>query len=306
MDTLASFGNPLIILNPAANRGKMDKYRAVVRERAVRDRLAYIETTKRGEAKDVAMLAAQAGRSIIVVGGDGSVHAAVNGILSSGLRVPLGIVAAGSGNDFAWNTLKLPRDPVEAIEKALHGKLIEVDAGIVNGQYFANSFSVGLDADIAIAANRLKNFPFISGARLYYAATIKQLLLGYSNCPMLSLQFESSEGLTAQIHEKRCVLMAVTNGPTYGAGFRINPKANHTDGLFDVCTIDYAPLLRALRLLPVVKKGDHFGLPEVTFYLAKSVLIESQQRVNVQVDGETSNAKTYAAHNLPSALLVRV
>src|SRR5205085_2162432 len=112
-----------------------------------------------------------------IVGGDGSVHEAVNGILSSGMRVPLGIVAAGTGNDFAWNTLKLPRVPIDAIEKAFNGQLIEVDAGIVNGSYFANSFSVGLDADIAVYADRLKNIPFMSGARLYYAATLKQLLL---------------------------------------------------------------------------------------------------------------------------------
>ena len=101
-------------------------------------------------------------------------------------------------------------------------------------------------------------------------------------------------------------MIAVTNGPTYGAGFRINPTADHCDGLFDVCTIDYTPLLRALRLLPIVRKGEHAGLPEVTFYRAKSVSIESQNLVNVQVDGETSSSKSYDAENLPGALLVRV
>jgi diacylglycerol kinase (ATP) len=306
VDTLLSFGNPLVILNPAANRGKMDKHRAIVRDRAERQQARYVETTKQGEAKELAMIAAKESRPVIIVGGDGSVHEAVNGILNSGVRVPLGIVAAGSGNDFAWNTLELPRDPVDAIEKALHGQLIEVDAGIVNGHYFANSFSVGLDADIAIAADRLKHIPFMSGARLYYTATIKQLLLGYSNCPWLSFQLERSDGSTRHIQEMRFVLMAVTNGPTYGAGFRINPKADHADGLFDVCTIDYTPLLRALKLLPVVKKGEHAGLPEVTFYLAKSVSIESQNSVNVQMDGETSNSKSYSVRNLPAALLVRV
>jgi diacylglycerol kinase (ATP) len=306
MDTFPSFANPVVILNPVANRGKMDKHRAVVRDRARSEQARYIETTKQGEAKELAMSAAKEGSPVIIVGGDGSVHEAVNGILSSGSRVPLGIVGAGSGNDFAWNTLKLPKDPVHAIEKAFYGQLIEVDAGIVNGTYFANSFSVGLDADIAVSADRMKNIPFMSGARLYYTSTIKELLLGYRKCPWLAMQLLGGDGSSTNIQNKRFVLIAVTNGPTYGAGFRINPRANHADGLFDVCTIEYTPLLRALKLLPVVKKGEHLGLPEVSCYLAKSVSIESQHRVNVQMDGETSNSKSYSVENLPSALLLRV
>jgi len=306
MDTLPFFGKPLVILNPAANRGKMDKYRTLVLARAKREQARYVETARQGDAKELAMTAAKEGCPVIIVGGDGSVHEVVNGILSSESRVPLGIVGAGSGNDFAWNTLKIPRDPAQSIEKAFNGQLIEVDAGIVNGIYFANSFSIGLDADIAVSADRMKNIPFMSGARLYYTATIKELLLGYGKCPWLSFQLHSGDGSITQVQSKRFVLIAVTNGPTYGAGFRINPRANHTDGLFDVCTINYAPLLRALKLLPVVKKGEHLGLPEVTCYLAKSVSIESQQCVNVQMDGETSSSKSFSVENLPSALLLRV
>ena len=146
----------------------------------------------------------------------------------------------------------------------------------------------------------------MSGARLYYTATVKELLLGYRKCSWLSFQLQSEDGLTINVQSKRFVLIAVTNGPTYSAGFRINPKANHSDGLFDVCTIDYAPLLRALKLLPVVKKGEHEELPEVTCYLAKSVSIESQHCVNMQMDCETSNSNRYSVKNLPAALFLRV
>ena len=306
MSTMSSFGDPLIIFNPAANRGKMDKYRTLILERAQREQAQYVETKKQGEAKELAMMAASKGCSIIVVGGDGSVHEVINGILSSGSRVPLGIVGAGSGNDFAWNTLKLPHDATHSIDKAFNGQLVAVDAGIVNGSYFANSFSIGLDAAIAVTANRMKKIPLMSGARLYYTATLKELLFGYRKCPWLSFQLQSEDGSTTKVQSKRFVLIAVTNGPTYGAGFRINPTANHSDGLFDVCTIDYAPLLRALKLLPVVKKGEHVGLPEVTCYLAKSVSIESRHCVDVQMDGETSNSNRYSVKNLPSALLLKV
>lgn len=308
METSASFGNPLVLLNPTANRGKMEQYRTLVRQRIQQERSAeYVETTRRGEAEERARYAASDGRAVIVVGGDGSLHEVANGILASGRRVPLCIIAAGSGNDYAWNTLHLPRDPVAAVDRAFDGQLVESDAGRVNERYFVNSFSVGLDADIAVAAGHLKKYPLMSGERLYYSSTIRQLLFGYHRCPWL--QFCLDEGTSdAQGNNapRRYVLMAVTNGPTYGAGFRINPTANYADGLFDVCTITYTPLLRALRLLPIVQRGEHAVLPEVTFYRARTVHIESRQVVNIQMDGETMSATTFNAHILPAALLVRV
>ncbi|MEO7020942.1 MAG: diacylglycerol kinase family protein [Ktedonobacteraceae bacterium] len=295
-------GNPVVILNPAANRGNMRQYRELARRKAVQERAEYIETTRSGEATERANQAASEGRPVIIVGGDGSVHEAVNGLLASGQRVPLGIVPAGSGNDFAWNTLKLPHDPAAAFERAFHGTLQGVDAGRVNDYYFANAFSVGLDADIAVAAQRLKRWPLMSGAHLYYSATLKQLFFGYQRCPRLSFKFDDG----AWTEMSRYVLLAVNNGPTYGAGFRINPTANHTDGLFNVCTIDYMPLLRALKLLPIVKKGEHIGIPEVHFFQAKKVQIASQTQVHMQMDGETTKARTYQSEILPSALQVRV
>ena len=305
METPQSSANPLVILNPAANRGKMGRHREAVRVRAARESAEYVETSGPGQAKELAFTAAKEGRPVVIIGGDGSVHEAVNGILSSRRRVPLGIIAAGSGNDFAWNTLKLPRDPVAAIERAFGGRLVAVDAGTVNGCYFVNSFSVGLDADIAVAAKRMRNIPLMNGERLYYASTVKQLALGYHRRPWLSFELDQDEPAGNKLF-KRCVLLAVTNGPTYGAGFRINPTADPTDGLFDICTIDSMPLLRALKLLPIVKKGEHAGLPEVKFYRATSVYIESQYPVNMQMDGETASSKCYHARILPGALWVRI
>lgn len=303
-----NYGNPVIILNPTANRGNMAQFRTLIRSRIEQEPggAEYVETTRRGEAKERAYHAAQEGRPVIIVGGDGSLHEAANGLLSAGRRVPLGIVAAGSGNDFAWNTLQLPKDPAEAIEKAFSGRLVDADAGIVNGQYFVNSFSVGIDADIAVAAGWMKKIPFMSGQRLYYGTTVKQLLFGYSRCPWLKFSLDGNEEMNEATSMRRYVLMAVTNGPTYGAGFRINPTAVYDDGLLDVCTISYTPLSRALKLLPVVQKGEHAELPEVTFYRAKSVHIQSKNVVNIQMDGETTSATSYDAKILPGALWVRV
>lgn len=302
METTKSADNPLVILNPAANRGKIHHYRPLLRPYVERAQAEYVETGRRGEAQERAHRAAQEGRPIIIVGGDGSIHEVVNGLLSAGRRVPLGIIAAGSGNDYAWRALKLPQEPAAAIERAFNGQPIAVDAGSVNGCYFVNSFGVGLDANIAAATGWLKKIPLMSGARLYYTAAVQQLLFGYHRCPWLSCCLDGEQ----QVPEKRYVLFAVTNGPTYGAGFRINPRADYRDGLFDICAIDYAPLLRALRLLPVVKKGEHGLLHDVTFYRAKTLHIESKKLVTMMMDGETKQATTFDVQMLPGALLVRV
>ena len=295
---------PIVILNPAANRGKMERFRQLVRARATTEGADYRETARRGAACEIARQAAEAGRGVIIVGGDGSINEVVNGLLAVPQRVPLGIVPAGSGNDFACNTLKLPRDTAQAIERAFTGSLVDADAGAANDRYFANSFSVGLDADVAVAAEKLKRFPFMTGVALYYTSSLQRLFFGYRRCPWLSIQLDD-QALEGQ-EVSRHVLVAITNGPTYGGGFRINPKADHTDGQFDICSIRYIPRLRAITLLSVVKRGEHEREPEVRFYHGQRLTIECPSGVNAQMDGETLHGTHFDVRILPGALLVRV
>ena len=302
METESSAGRTLIILNPAANRGHIDRIRAMLRTRLPTLDADYVETTRRGEAGTLAQTAATQGRPIVIVGGDGTLNEVASGIIASGQRVPLGIVAAGSGNDFASNALKLPKDFAAAIEIALHGTPTAIDAGSVNDRYFVNSLGIGLDADITVVAERMKRLPLMTGPVLYYSASLRQLFFGYRNCPWLRITIDDVP-LDSELH--RYVLAAIMNGPTYGAGFHITPQAVNTDGYFDICTIRYTPWLRAIRLLPVVKRGEHTNLPEVTFYRARSVVIEAPQTINVQMDGETWQAQRFAVRILPKALLVR-
>ncbi len=301
---IVSSVSSLVILNLAANRGNMQLHRSLIHQHLATLDAEYVETSSAADARERARQAAQEGRAVIVAGGDGSFNAVVNGVLAAERKVPLGIIPAGSGNDFACNTLGLPKDPAQALERALHGRLEAVDAGMVNGHYFANGFSVGLDADIAEVASSMKKWPLMSGARLYYSASLRQLLFGYQRCPWLSYRLDDEEAKLRP--EQRYVLMAVTNGPTYGAGFRVNPQADPRDGCFDICAIHYVPLLRALRMLPVMQKGRHTSAPEASFYRATKVHIESRAPVNVQFDGETMRVTSIDAQVLPGALLVRV
>jgi diacylglycerol kinase (ATP) len=297
---------PLVLLNPLANRGDIGFYRALVKKHVQERGAEYVETRSSEEAKELARKAALADRSIVVVGGDGSLHEVINGVLMAGQRVPLGIIAAGSGNDFAWNTLKLPREPEAMVTRAFDGVPTNVDAGCVNGQYFANGFSVGLDAEIGALTNSMKTWPLIRGAGLYYAAAIRQLLFRYHHCPWLAYHFEDGVQITECNEMKRHVLIAVTNGPAYGAGFRINPQANPCDGLLDICLVRYIPVWRVAFLLPGVKKGKHVSAPEASFHRAQKVVIESPTPVMLQADGEVSVVTRVEAHILPGALSVRM
>ncbi len=293
----------VVILNPAANHGRAERLRPLV-ERALaggRGELALTARPRHGE--QIAREAAQSGRPVIVVGGDGTLAEAANGILAvqQPAAVPLGIVAAGNGNDYAWHTLKLPRDPAAALKVALEGEIATVDAGVVNERYFVNSLGVGIDANIAAAAGELKRFAFLQGPTLYWAASLREIIFHYDRCPWLKV-YPDGEEADGRLY----ALSAVSVGPTYGGGFRINPQADICDGLLDLCTIVKPPKLRALRLLGLVSKGEHMAQPEAHMRRVRSVVLESDEPVFAHLDGEVIKAARFEARSLPGALRVRV
>lgn len=299
---------PLVILNPRSASGGARGLRAAV-ERAVREGRAALALTKApGDAEALARGAALAGRDVIAVGGDGTVHEIANGILSTvdaagadgGAPVALGIVPAGNGNDYACQTLGLPRDPERALALALDAAPVAMDAGIVNGRYFVNSLGVGIDANIAAAAERLKRVPLLRGQALYYAASLSELILHYDRCPQLTLAADGEPPTN-----RAYALAAVSLGPTYGGGFQINPGADPRDGLFDLCTISKPSQMRALRLLPLVEKGQHITQPEVTRRRVRSLEMEAPAPIFAHLDGEVISAARFAVRILPGALRVR-
>ena len=291
---------PLVILNPAGNRGRCAKLCAPLERALAGGRGELALTDAPGAAEKLAAEAAHRGRAIIAVGGDGTLSEVASGILASGRRVPLGVVPAGSGNDYAYETLKLPRDPLKALDIALHGAPTLIDVGKVNDRYFINSLGVGIDANIAARAERLKRVPLLRGRALYQVASVYEVLFRYSKCPQLRVSLDG-----AAQEERAYALAAVTIGPTYGGGFRINPDADPTDGLFDVCLIVKPGQMRALRLLPMVKQGRHSGQPEVRHLRVRSLVLEATQPIHAHRDGEVFMAQRCEAQILPGALLIR-
>jgi diacylglycerol kinase (ATP) len=291
---------PVVILNPAGDRGRAARLRPVIERALVGGKGDLVVTAAPRDAERYAREAAKLGRDVVAVGGDGTINEVASGILSVGAPITLGIVAAGSGNDYAYETLRLPRQPRRALELALAGTPVAMDVGQVNGRIFLNSLGVGIDANIAAAAETLKRYPLMRGQTLYWASSLHELLLHYDRCPHLRV---TRDGL--QETGRDFALAAVSIGPTYGGGFRINPDADPRDGYFDVCTIWKPPLLRALRLLPMVEKGRHMGEPEVSRHRVRHVVLESPEPVFAHLDGEVVRDRRFEAHVRPGALRVR-
>jgi diacylglycerol kinase (ATP) len=301
-DTTPS-GPPVVILNPAGANGKAQRLRHKIAHALRGGRGELVLTKAPGDGERLAREAALAGRDVVAVGGDGTVLEVGSGILASGKRVTMGIVPCGTGNDYAYETARLPRDPLAALEVALgveQSVVVAMDVGQVNDRYFLNSMGVGLDANIAAAAERMKRLPFMRGQILYYTASFRELLFHYGRCPFLTLTMDG-EQRPGQLY----AAAAVSIGPTYGGGFQINPDADPRDGLFTLCLIDKPRLPRALRLLPRVEKGQHLAEPEVHRAHARNVTFEAKQTTYAHLDGEIIRAQRFAARILPGALLVR-
>jgi diacylglycerol kinase (ATP) len=290
---------PFVILNPASNGGRAARLRRVIERALLGGRGELALTKARGDATRLAAQAAQVGRPIVVVGGDGAIHEAVGGVIASGGSVPFGVVPAGSGNDFALQVARAPLDPLQALDIALTAPVAPIDVGMVNGEIFVNALSVGIDANMAARAEHYKRLG-LSGRALYMSSALTELLLHYDHCPTLSVQYDDAEPIRQVF-----ALVAMSIGPTYGGGFKINPTADPQDHLFDVCMLSKPPLLRALRLLPAVEHGKHIGQPETRIVRCQRITLASDHPAHAQLDGELMQALRFEVSLLPGALALR-
>lgn len=208
--------------------------------------------------------------ALLAVGGDGMAHLGVNVV--AGTDLPLGVVAAGSGNDIA-RTLGLPRHDVAAgvtaIERALETGGRAVDAVRVGPPCFASHawylgvLSCGIDAAVNETANRL-TWP--RGTARYVRALASEVRTFRPYGYRITLD--------GQVWESTGSLVAVANAPSFGGGMRIAPDAQIDDGLLDV--VIAGPLSRPelLALFPRVYPGTHVRHPACSVVRARSVLIE--------------------------------
>jgi YegS/Rv2252/BmrU family lipid kinase len=287
----------LVIANPAARHGETEKLIPVIGQLLANLPHDMSVTTGMGHATELAA-AAEGYDLVVAAGGDGTVHEVLNGLMRHPVdsRPALGLLPTGSGND-TRRTLGVSTDLAQAALELATGERRRFDVGVCNGIYFNNSFAAGLDAKVTAKAVEYKVTKGRDGLWLYLTALLNVLFTDLTSFT-LRIRFDGAEE-TVPIET---LIVAVTIGPTYGGGFRITPEAIPDDGLFDVCMIDPLGLPEALVRLPFVIAGKHTGMKPVHMSRHSALLIECDQRVPAQIDGEVLLDSKYEIALLPGAI----
>lgn len=286
----------LLIVNPIARHGKSGQLLPVIRRLLHHLPHDIAVTDQMGHAFELASHSSEYDL-IVAAGGDGTVHEVLNGLMSipKEKRPVLGVLPIGSGND-TCRTLGVPFDLPEAIMVLVTGHPKSFDIGVCNGVYFNNSFGAGFDAKVTAKAVELKTTTRLSGISLYLAALLSVVSRDLHSYKM-RVTFDEQYPIDT---EK--LIIAVTNGPTYGGGFRITPDSSPFDALFDVCTIDPLSLPQTLLRLPFVIFGKHVNMKPVQMSRHTSVLIESETPLPAQIDGEVFLENRYEIRILPAEI----
>lgn len=269
------------------------------------------QTTAPGDAVGLAHDLAADADVVVAVGGDGTVHEVVNGLVGTGAA--LGVLPVGTGNDFA-RALGMPRGVPEMVARLAAtaprpldvGRLAwegERDGVAASGErWVANAVGVGFDALAALGAARTK---WLGGRSGYTAAVLRALWASRTPGPAVTVDVETPGLAPTRLLDGPLYLCEIGNGPSVGGGFFLTPDARLDDGRFDVCAVRHLPPSRALRLLPTVFSGTHVGLPEVTMGHATRVVVTAPTPcLPVHADGEglTLSARRVEVTLVPGGL----
>jgi diacylglycerol kinase (ATP) len=209
---------------------------------------------------------------LIVMGGDGLVHLALQAIVGS--QTALGVIATGSGNDVA-RALGLPtRRPDEAVDVVLTGSTRLIDVANAAGAYYATVLCSGFDSLVNERANRM-TWP--TGQMRYNLATLAELRVFRP----LNYRLE----LDGQSRELEAMLVAVGNGPSYGGGLRMCHGAEIDDGMLDVVIIKPVSKLELLKVYPRLFKGTHVTHRAYEHHSVKQITVAAEGIV-AYADGE--------------------
>jgi diacylglycerol kinase (ATP) len=282
-----------LLTNPTAGKGKGAKVRqrALARLRGAGLTVRDLQGRDAGEALDLARQCVADGvDSVVVCGGDGMVHLAVQAVATTG--TPLGIIPAGTGNDVA-RYFDLPRkDPDAAVDRVIAGRTRVVDLARSGSQYFVTVLAAGFDAVVNERANRM-TWP--KGQMRYNIATLAELRV-FEPLPY-TLQLDDRQ------ISLEAMLVAVGNGPSFGGGLRITEGAILDDGLLDVVIIKPISKPDLIRTYPKLFKGTHIHHPQYEHHLVRSVTIAAPGIVSY-ADGERFGPLPLTVECAPGALTV--
>ena len=292
-------GPLVVVANPTAGGGKAGKLigRAdvVLRDLRVAHRVLVAGSPQDMEA--TCRREAEAGAGIVaVIGGDGTVSCAANGLLGTGSA--LAVLPAGAGDDFA-KTIGAARFDA-ALRLLAAPRIATIDVIRVGtadrGRIFVNVAGAGFDSEVNETANGMGHR--LGGTATYLVALVKTLR-----------RFNPADYVvTIDDHEQAlaAMLVVVGNGISFGGGMKVLPRATLTDGKLDVCIVEALSTGAFLRAFPKVYTGSHLTHPKVQMTTARSVRIEANREIQVYADGERVGALPASFEVIPAALPVVV
>ena len=291
----------LAIVNPAAGGGRSIKRAgpAIVRLRKEGLRVDVIASTGPGHAAELAREAYEQGyRRFIAVGGDGTVHEILNGILlkaRASSRISLGFLPLGTGNSFLRD---FSQDGTEAAYEALRtGRKRAVDllrlthsAGEI---YSFNLLSIGFTVDVATLTNRMFKPLGSFGYLLGVFARVVQL-----RRPTFTLRCDDDTNWD----ERRCLFLTFNNSKYTGGTMLIAPQADPTDGLIEF--VRWGPIgrLGLLRMLPRLYDGTHVEHPLAARRAVRHIDFNIPHPVDVMIDGEIAKLECRSLDVIPGAV----
>ncbi len=287
-----------MIVNPAAGRG-LGAVRSAAVAKVLRDGGQEVEIREGGSAADTRRLAEQAIAErpdmLVIAGGDGTVAGLLDLLTTAG--IPVAIVPAGTGNDFA-KALGLPRDPEGIAETITRGVPRPVDLGEVRGPERSSLFltvaAFGFDAKVSERTNTLR---WPRGPLRYYLALLVELVR------LAPLRFRVVDERGSR--DVPGTLLAVCNTSGYGGGMPISPGAVADDGRLEVVHVAVLGRIRLLRAFPSLLRGTHMSLPEVSTWSTTEIEVNAPGMV-VYADGERVGQGPVTVTVRPRALPVLV
>ncbi len=254
-------------------------------------------TSEAGDARTLARRAANEGFDIVAAaGGDGTVHAVVNGLMEADRRAHFGLLPLGTGNDLA-RTLMIPRNPLDAFALLLAGKTERLDLIRVEAEgahrYVINAAAGGFSGQVdEVLTSDLKN----SWGPLAYLFGAASVLPDLTNFHTM-FYFDDEEGV-----EEHVVNVIVANGRTVGGGKRVAPIADPRDGLMDVVLVKDCGVVGMAAIATKLLAGNYLTDPNVLIKRVRSLRVVSDPGMWFNVDGELLTREPISFTIEPSAL----